>query len=80
MYRSWQSFYRSYSSFLDPPHFRLTPQLSLWLVIPVEDHPHLTLGQEMVKSSLAMPHTSSPYKWHSHMLGFRIAYIVAHGL
>ena len=64
--------------FFPPPHFRLTPQPSLWLVIPVEDHPQLTLGQGMVKSSLTIPHTASPYKWNRHLLGFRIADIVAH--
>ena len=41
-----------------PLHFCLTPQPSLCLVLPVEDHPQLTLGQEMVKSSLTVPHYS----------------------
>ena len=44
-------------------HFWLTLQPSLCLVIPVEDPPQITLGQEMVKSSVIMPHTASPYKW-----------------
>ena len=63
-----------------PPHFNLTPQPSLCLVLPVEDHPQLTLGQEMVKSSLTVPHTASPYKWNVLMmdLGFRTVAIVAH--
>ena len=42
-------------------HFWLTPQPSLCLVIPEEDPPQLTLGQEMGKSSVIMPHTASPY-------------------
>ena len=45
-----------------PPHLCPTPQLSICLVILMEDHLQLTLGQEMVKSSLTMPHTVSPYK------------------
>ena len=44
---------------LVPPHLRLTPQPSLWLVIPVEDHPQLTPGQEMVKSSPTVPSSYS---------------------
>ena len=36
--------------FFSPPCLCLTPQPSLCLAIPVEDHPHLTSGQEMVKS------------------------------
>ena len=60
------------------PHFSLTPQPSLCLVLLVEDHPQLTLGQEMVKSSLAVPHTAYPYKWNVQKLGFRTVAIVAH--
>ena len=60
------------------PHYSLTPQPSLCLVLLVEDHPQLTLGQEMVKSSLTVPHTASPYKWNAHLLGFRTVAIVAH--
>ena len=41
------------------PHSSLAPQPSLCLLLPVEDHPQLTLGQEMVKSSLTVPHTHS---------------------
>ena len=45
-----------------PPHFCPIPQPSLCMVQPVEDRPKLTLGQEMVKSSLTMLHTAPPYK------------------
>ena len=54
-----------------PPHFSLTPQPSLCLVLPVEDHPQLTLGEEMIKSSLTVPHTTSPYKWNVQFAGFQ---------
>ena len=64
--------------FFPPPHFCLSTQPLLWLVLLMGDHPQLTLGQEMVKSSLTMPHTASPYKWNGRMLGFRIVDIVAY--
>ena len=63
-----------------PPHFSLSSQPSLCLVLPVEDRPQLTLGQEMVKSSLTVPHTASPYKWNFQMMDpdFRTVATVAH--
>ena len=65
---------------LVPPPFSLISQPSLCLVLPVEDHPKLTLGQEMVKSSLTVPPTESPYKWNVQMMDpdFRTVAIVAH--